>query len=1031
VRDDTGTFVFANAVVSGSDACNNAFQETCTMVCATGYYGGSLTVDCSIDADLDSGLGVSWISATGNDLVCTEYDCGATVAGATAAQYSHSCSTTTYGETCDVSCAAGYTGTATTFTCGEGVWGGTLPSCAKRTCDSTPSTVRDDAGTFVFANAIVSGSAACNNAFQETCTMVCETGYYGGSLTVDCAVDEDLDGGLGVSWISSTGDDLVCIEHDCGGTIAAADTAKYDYNCGGTTYGDDCEVECGPGFEGTSANYTCAEGTWEGSLPTCSKRACDATPITVRNSGGTFDLANVVVSGGGSCLNKYQDSCTMACDEGYRGGSLTVNCELDSGIDSGYGVSWSSSASEDLVCTMYDCGSTISVADGLEFSYNCSSTTWSSACEVSCGAGFEGSPSTFTCGQGNWQGSLPTCTRKTCAGDPITIRTEDSTFDLANVVVSGGGSCSNAYQDTCNMQCAEGYSGGSLVIACETEGDGSGDVSWKSSTGQELVCTQLDCGALITGADDSKHSYDCGVVGTDTVYGQTCEMSCAAGYTGSPETFTCGESGGVGQWQGVIADCSKRSCDAVPSGARISTGSFSFVDAVVSGAAECTNKLYLDSCTMACATGYSGGSLKLDCELDPDIDSGNGVSWSSSTDAELTCEIYDCGPSPPGIEAAKHMYDCGSDTTYGNTCEVSCKPGYTGTASTFTCGENNNWLGSIPECSRRTCEEVPSTARMLDTTFDFSNAGISGGSCSNLYEASCPMTCNEGYSGGTLNLNCLLDEGIDSGNGVSWSSATGNALVCVEYDCGQVIVGGGLDSQYHQYNCSETTYGEECVVSCRAGYTGDEGTYTCGGGDLGGEWDGAAPVCTAVDCGPIDSLLMVNTDQNGCNDRQTFGSPPCEISCASGYEQDKANVVCGADGNWTGAGLDLLCIPFDPYNSSNVEITNEGDENEEVEAVVWTTIAVLALCFLGCLFGIYYIFSDPDGDKRGIGKKGLTEKQKRQVLLLPEFQELIAFYQQNQRETQMNLFADNDPDLEATKHVKPEALNVASHETPY
>jgi hypothetical protein len=47
--------------------------------------------------------------------------------------------------------------------------------------------------------------------------------------------------------------------------------------------------------------------------------------------------------------------------------------------------------------------------------------------------------------------------------------------------------------------------------------------------------------------------------------------------------------------------------------------------------------------------------------------------------------------------------------------------------------------------------------------------------------------------------------------------------------------------------------------------------------------------------------------------------------------------------------------------------------------IFWIAVSIGGLCLLLCCCGYIYIKTDPDGDKRGIGKKGLTRKQQNQL----------------------------------------------------
>jgi hypothetical protein len=189
--------------------------------------------------------------------------------------------------------------------------------------------------------------------------------------------------------------------------------------------------------------------------------------------------------------------------------------------------------------------------------------------------------------------------------------------------------------------------------------------------------------------------------------GQSCHVSCAAGYTGGDSKYECHASG---SFTGSPPNCTANKCND-------DAGAKMFTRNMVTN--NCTNATTNKQCTATCNNGYTGKSQTYECtasgfvgvamECNPDPcdashDVANGKSGTCTTTLEsggeckIECDqgyhregvtyclagtlqsVAKCEPTPcDASEPPKHgtAGDCSAELASGSTCKPNCEEGYT------------------------------------------------------------------------------------------------------------------------------------------------------------------------------------------------------------------------------------------------------------------------------------------------------------------------------------------------------------------
>ena len=215
---------------------------------------------------------------------------------------------------------------------------------------------------------------------------------YGSTAIYSCSIGHTLLGGAAVSCQADgtwNGTAPTCALVDCGAPPASADVSV---SAPTTTLGATAAYSCAVGYgaSGSSTRICQADGTWSGATPTCVIANCPGLPGP---NGGTVFAATLT----------YGSTATYSCLAGYNlSGAPTRLCQSDG--------TWSGAAP---TCVPVDCGALVAPEDGF---VSAPTTTYGSTATYSCSGAFKllGSTSRTCQPDGTWSDASPTCAALDC-----------------------------------------------------------------------------------------------------------------------------------------------------------------------------------------------------------------------------------------------------------------------------------------------------------------------------------------------------------------------------------------------------------------------------------------------------------------------------------------------------------------------------------------------------------------------------------------------------------------------------------------
>ena len=841
----------ANPTGGTYSALSGTYGSNSTLTCSAGYCGGGIVV-CQA-----SGV---WTTTTN----CTMTSCPALSAPANG--YVSSTAVTAFGGSVSFTCNTGYTLTGSaTRTCGvgcpvgSGAWSGSTAVCVAVPC---PSLVNPTGGSYT----VVNGS------FGMSSTLVCATGYCGGS-TISCQANG--------TWTTlATG----CAMTTCPGLTAPVNgtisstavtpfggTISYTCNVGNTLVGSVTQT-CGGGCPVGS-------GVWNGTAAICTSFTC---PTLTNPPNGVYSFLT----------GAYGTVSTLTCTGGFcSGGNIT--CQAN--------ATWTTAPTCN---TLTSCpglsapangavSSTTSTACGGQVNFTCSTgyTLVGSAVRV-CGAG-------CPVGSGVWSGTTASCVINTC---PVLVNPVGGTYSTLN----------GSFGSTSSLTCSLGYCGGG-VITCQANS------TWSSIA----ACTPTVCPGLPSPAN--------GLVSNTSAigFGGSVSYTCNIGYnlTSGSATRTCGAGCPVGSgvWDGSAAVCTIVPCPALnnPTTGTYSTlsGNYTTISTLTCAAGYCgggnitcqasgtwstTQNCVMTTCpglsaptngdvsstavsnfgttvTFSCQIGYTlGGSASRTCGAGCPV--GAGV-WSGTT---TTCTIVSC---PTLSNSVSGTYSALSGT-YGSVVTLSCSTGYCG-GGIIACQDNGLWDTAAATCSPATCLALANPAN--------GNVSITSDAT---YGTVVNYTCNIGYNlSGTARRTC--GAGCPAGTG-QWS---GSAPTCNIVTC--PALANPTAGAYSTFNGA---YGTASSLTCALGY--------CGGGvrmcQANGSWTEVS-ACVRPSCPALTAPAQGNVSISSL----TYGSV-ATFTCNPGYVlSGSALRQCGpgCPGVWSGA--EVTCLSLLPCSATNA---GNGDD---------------------------------------------------------------------------------------------------------
>ncbi|XP_067939976.1 CUB and sushi domain-containing protein 3-like [Watersipora subatra] len=433
-----------------------------------------------------------------------------------------------------------------TLNCSGGIWVGARPVCSKISfgCASMPSPVTN--GRWTGNN--VTATVICNDGFELT----------GGDNTLNCP-----DG----IWV---GAHPICskISFGCASMPSPVTNGRWTGNNLTAT------VICNDGYELTRGDQAlnCPDGTWKGSVPTCSKISfgCASMPSPVTNGRWTGNnvTATVICNDGYELTRGDQ---VLNCPDGKWIGALPVCSKISFGCANmpspvtdgrwtGNNVTATVICKDGYVWTSGD--QVLNCPDGIwvgalpicsKISFGCTNIPspvangrWTGnnvTATVICNDGYElkSGDHTLSCPGGTWQGALPVCTKRItgCASPPPQVK--KGVWEGNNISVT--------------IRCIQGYEleSGDKTLICENH-------QWNGKIPVCAAKTQVACSRPPPQVSNGKW------IGNNLSVVLVCENGYV--FTRGDNTLECHNN----SWMGEIPSCniSEYSCLDLPP--RVSNG---------------------------------------------------------------------------------------------------------------------------------------------------------------------------------------------------------------------------------------------------------------------------------------------------------------------------------------------------------------------------------------------------------------------------------------------------------------------------
>ncbi|CAE8722842.1 unnamed protein product [Polarella glacialis] len=733
-----GAFLAAHVATSCEDKVEGG---TCSSFCAEGFSGSEVQPHSCSDGNFTGSLPAS----------CVAVNCTTNTPGGGSLDGS-ACSGTTTAGSCNVSCIRGYKSqTQLRSTClATGSFSQVTDDCSAEQCGSLASV--GDFGT-------LGVTSTCRNMrFGQACLAYCDRGFTMTGAPKNLLCDYASDYTTNSGFKANTGSVVapVCVGSAC--TVGFPSARGLQHTCSGIATGQQCEgtalpgyflpapikymcaasgqvtkvgqgsantnrascqdgsvgtnaastcqrkfVEetcwayCSAGFAGALQEYVCAvqsNGQFApepvGTAVSCARRLSAEPEVEVerRLAGAVCGSASISTAGldilslnASSCDVASGEVCIAECATGYSlvaGGKATMY-DCNNGALSG---------------TKPNCAPTAcnySLPTGLGVTHNCTGVATGSSCTAQCGVpGYSlpqgAAPQAFQCtASGDFEGTDPTCAPKNC-----TALTLGTVFDTSGCLERSVG------DPACFVICGEGYElvGSAGSYQCLADG---------SFSGSEPQCASKTCAGSVPGAPT------CSNLGT----GETCNVSCAAGYSGTPSVYTCGTNGLIA---GTTPSCEAEKCLAptLPAGLNHT----------------CSGIQLGKKCAVGCLYGLALAAGSSESVFTCAVKASSATVEFAAPPQWPKCEAELCKYGMPS--ATELDQNCSTIVT-GQTCSVGCKLGSAGVSTVYNCGADGVVKGSRPTCQVKMCP-----SRQL--------AGVDTSSCLNLtYGRSCQVACADGY----------------------------------------------------------------------------------------------------------------------------------------------------------------------------------------------------------------------------------------------------------------------------------------------
>lgn len=216
-----------------------------------------------------------------------------------------------------------------------------------------------------------------------------------------------------------------------------------------------------------------------------------------------------------------------------------------------------------------------------------------------------------------------------------------------------------------------------------------------------------------------------------------------------------------------------------------------------------------------------------------------GPNWAqdcSSVTVLSGCqEIVHCSAvTEQGTDPCMYDYSACSDVLPGASCEVRCKPPYSGKSFQAFCPAGNTQSGGL--IMNKTICVIQSCGDPVIVPAGYLRTDGGGSGTKAKYE------CEQAYTGYAQEV-CEITANC--------------AATSVLMGCQQLVPcqASTTDCRYNMYNCKSVQPGSTCVVSCNVPFSGPQITATCPNGNTyknGLQW--SPPTCNVTNCADPNAL---------------------------------------------------------------------------------------------------------------------------------------------------------------------------------
>eukprot|EP00439_Symbiodinium_sp_Y106_P040471 s2369_g4.t5 len=558
------------------------------------------------------------------------------------------------------------------------------------------------------------------------------------------------------------------------------------------------------------------------------------------------------------CLGKIPgETCEVVCAADYEGLPATLTCGqsevFEGDVPTCSTTTWTSTFTTTMT-QLVECSGGLPLGRGI-VSSDCSGKANGQTCEVRCDAslGFEGGTVEYVCNPstGLFDGPGLQCFLPSCPTDVL-----PASLDIAD--------CDNTeLGQICFVRCPAGWAGTEAVYTCQLEG---------SFAGTEPVCQRLVCSMDVLPQGPGFDTSSC--VGTQS--GESCNVTCARGYTGSSATYDCGLDGVFSA--GSSAACERKACPVPAS----MVGDPSFFT-------DCAGARHGDICMAKCNPGYSGTPVQKRCD-----------DGEFATGTDINCTALTCSLEGVSIGVGVAVGSCVGATT-GRSCELSCARGYDGVGNaTMFCEIDGSFSPHSFACEPTQCQQLGQIHPFSMPQYD--------DSCSNhLFGDICTAFCETGWDivGDAIVYYCDARDNTSAGYaefGTNIAAQDSQGPVCVGKTC--TI---GLPSQRGiEHDCAGKTTLETCTITASFGFAMPAATLTC---TVEGSFVGVVPEAAEATCPTPD---FGHGTGSTCAGRAV--GEECYAYCLSGFAGSPQLYTCVANAT-TGiidvqpSAADISCTP--------------------------------------------------------------------------------------------------------------------------